>query len=412
MRTPLFIAWRYLFSKKGHHAINIVSGVSAAAVAVIVAAMICVLSVMNGFGSLVEDMFSSFNPDLRVETVTGEPFSITDPEIQDLLASPTIDLACGVIEQQALLRYKDHQLPATLLGVDTTFAQLTQIDSIITNGCFQTFDGAFERIVFGRGLAITLGVKAQFVDAIHLYAPKAHPQGGFSTFGSLSGASAPAGLVNAETAFISGEFAVNQSVYDDRMAIISMPLARRLFDFDSTTVTALYLKCKPIDSKLRNSKTTLNSQLSTLNYKILDRYEQQADFFRVLKVEKLLTAIMLVFILLIAGLNMISSLAMLILDKQQDTITLRNLGADEAQLKRIFVYEGYLINAFGAIIGVVIGLSLCLLQQHFGFLKLGNGTEYIIPSYPVTVQPLDIVFVFFAVLLLGYITSHIPTKKL
>ncbi|MCQ2311824.1 MAG: FtsX-like permease family protein [Paludibacteraceae bacterium] len=417
MKTSLFIAWRYLFSKKGHHAINIVSGISAAAVAVIAAAMICVLSVMNGFGALVEQMFSAFDPDYKVVATSGQPFSTTDPEIQQLLQDPSIELVSEVVERQALIQYRDHQLPAILMGVDTTFAHLTQIDSIITNGKFLTYDGAFERIVFGRGLASTLGVRAQFIDPIRLYAPKLSQRSNLTgvagpTANVVSGLTGVAGLMNTSTAFISGEFAVNQSVYDDKLAIVSLPLARRLFDLDSTTVTSLYLKCKPIDSKLRNSKTTLNSTLSTLNYKILNRYEQQSDFFRVLKVEKLLTAILLVFILLIAGLNMISSLAMLILDKQQDTETLRHLGADEKQLRRIFLYEGYLINGLGALIGIVIGLALCLAQQHWGLLKLGTGTEYIISAYPVVVQPLDILFVLLTVIALGWLTSHIPTKKL
>ncbi len=411
MKTSFFIAWRYLFSKKGHHAINIVSGISAAAVAVIAAAMICVLSVMNGFGALVEQMFSAFDPDYKVVATSGMPFSTADPEIQQLLQDPAIECVSEVVEQQALLQYRDHQLPAVVMGVDTVFAHLTQIDSIITNGHFITYDGAFERIVFGRGLASILGVRAQFVDPIRLYAPKrtstpysSTPLLPTSPFGSLG-----ASQINTETAFISGEFAVNQAIYDDRVAIVSLPLARRLFDLDSTEVTSLYLKLST--SPTKRLLSTFNFQLST-KYDVQDRYEQQSDFFRVLKVEKLLTAILLVFILLIAGLNMISSLAMLILDKQQDTETLRHLGADSSQLKRIFLYEGYLINGLGALVGIVIGLTLCLMQQHWGLLKLGTGTEYIISAYPVAVQPLDILFVLAAVFLLGFITSHIPTKKL
>lgn len=402
MKTSLFIAWRYLFSKKGHHAINIVSGISAAAVAVITAAMICVLSVMNGFGSLVEQMFSAFDPDLKIVAANGQPFSTEDPLLVEALSEEGIEAVCEVVEQQALVQYKDHQLPAVVMGVDTSFASLTGIDSIITSGQFLTYDGAFERIVFGRGLAITLGVKAQFIDAIHLYAPKVLQQSG------LTGA---AGLINSSYAFISGEFAVNQSKYDDKYAIISLDHARRLFDFDSTQVTALYLKLSKLSTaSTKRLLSTLNFKLST-KYKVQDRYEQQADFFRVLKVEKLLTAVLLVFILLIAGLNMISSLTMLMLDKQQDTITLRNLGADESQLRRIFLYEGYLINGIGAVIGIVVGLTLCLLQQHLGLLKLGNGTEYIISAYPVQVQALDILFVFIAVLVLGLITAYVPTKQ-
>ncbi len=211
-------------------------------------------------------------------------------------------------------------------------------------------------------------------------------------------------------AFVSGEFAVNQTQYDDKVALISLPLARYLFDYDSTTVTALLVKVNK-EANVKKTQVRLTRFLGP-QYRVLNRYEQQEDFFRVLRIEKWLTAVLMVFILLIAGLNMISSLTMLILDKQRDVVTLQNLGADDSLVRRIFLYEGFLINGLGAAIGVVLGLIICFVQEHFGLLKLGTGTEYIISAYPVSVEGLDVLFVLVVVLLLGVLTSYLPTRMM
>ena len=399
MKTPLFIAWRYLFSKKGHQAINIVSGISVAAVAVIAAAMVCVLSVMNGFGTLVQSMFSNFDPDLRIEVVEGKSFVLTDSIRACLAADERIEGYAEEVSETALLEYKSHQIPAILKGVDESFQRITNIDTTIRSGRFLVNDGAFERIIFGRGLATLLGVHSYFVDAIHIYAPKR--QGQMSLL-------RPDQSFYHEVAFISGEFAVNQSQYDDKVAIISLPLARRLFEYDSTTVTSLLIKVRP-DASVKKVQTRLQAALGQ-EFKVLNRYEQQQDFYRVLRIEKWLTAVLMMFILCIAGLNMISSLTMLILDKQADTLTLSHLGADSSLLRRIFLYEGFLINGLGAVFGVVLGLVLCVLQEQFGLIKLGTGTEYIISAYPVSVEALDILFVLVVVVVLGLITSYLPTR--
>ncbi len=399
MKTPLFIAWRYLFSKKGHQAINIVSGISVAAVAIIAAAMVCVLSVMNGFGTLVASMFSNFDPDLRIEAIKGKTFQITDSLTYFLDSTNGIAGYAQEVSETALLEYKGHQIPAVLKGVDEQFQQITNIDTTICSGTFMVHDGAFNRIVFGRGLAITLGVHSYFVEAIHIYAPR--------RVGQINMLRPDRNFRQALT-FISGEFAVNQTQYDDKVALISLPLARYLFDYDSTTVTSLLVKVKEGASTKR-----VQSQLAHYlgpDFKVLNRYEQQEDFFRVLRIEKWLTAVLMVFILLIAGLNMISSLTMLILDKQQDAVTLQNLGADTFLVRRIFLYEGFLINGLGAVIGVVFGLVICAIQEQFGLLKLGTGTEYVIAAYPVSVEVLDIVVVLVVVVLLGWLTSYLPTR--
>lgn len=395
------IAWRYIFSKKSHNAINIVSGVSAAAVGVVTAAMVCVLSVMNGFGSLIETMFSQFDPQLRITATTGKSFSIEDEAIQSVIALPCVELVSQTVEETALIRYKEHQLPAHLMGIDDNFQQLTQIDSIITDGTFSVFDGAFERAVLGQGLANQVGINAHFVGGIHVYSPKRTERVNLMR---------PDESFNEATVFISSTFAVNQVKYDDTYMLISLPLARYLFDYDSVTVTALNLQLSP-DITTRQAKKQIQHILGD-NFRVLDRYEQQADFFRILKIEKLLTILLMAFILLIACFNIISSLSMLMIDKKEDIRILNNLGADLPTIRKIFLYEGWLISSLGAVIGLIVGLILSLIQEHFGLIKLGNGTQYVISAYPVQVQGLDILIVAIVVLLLGFVAAWYPVRKL
>ena len=395
------IAWRYLFSKKGHNAINIVSGISAAAVMVVTAAMVCVLSVMNGFGVLVEHLFSEFDPALMVVPAEGTTLRTDTTPIVSLYAREDIEAVSMQLEQTALIRYKDHQLPARVMGVDSLFKQTAHIDSIITDGFYSVWDGAFDRAVLGRGLAAQIGINAHFTGALHLYAPRRTERINLMR---------PDLSLLHEHAFIAGTFAVNQIDYDDQLMIVSLPLAQRLFEYDEYTASALRIQPKE-GIKISNIKYQISALLGP-GYRVLDRYEQQADFFRILKIEKLLTVLLLVFILLIALFNSIGSLSMLIIDKRKDIRILSDLGADEPTIRRIFLLEGWLISTLGTIGGLVIGVLLCLGQQHFEWLKLGSGAEYVISAYPVQVQAADIVSVAVIVLTLGFVAAWYPTRKL
>ena len=396
-----YIAWRYLFSPKGHNAINIVSGISAAAVAVVTAAMICVLSVMNGFGALVEHMFSEFDPVLLVVPAEGQTLRTDTLPTASLYAREDIEAVSMQLEQTALIRYKDHQLPARVMGVDSLFTRTAHMDSIITDGFYSVWDGAFDRAVLGRGLAAQIGMNAHFTGALHLYAPK--------RTGRINMLRPDLSLQH-EHAFIAGTFAVNQMEYDDRLMLVSLPLAQRLFDYDSCTATALRLQPKE-GIKISNIKYQISNILGP-GYRVLDRYEQQSDFFRILRIEKLLTIVLLVFILLIASFNIIGSLSMLIIDKRDDIRILSHMGADEPAIRRIFLLEGWLISSLGTLSGLVVGVLLCLGQQHFGWLKLGTGAEYVISAYPVQVQAPDILLVAVIVLTLGFVAAWYPSRKI
>ena len=401
MKTELKIAWRYLFAKKQFNAIHIITAISSVAVGVVTAAMVCVLSVMNGFGTMIEQMFSQFDPDIRITAQTGKSFNINSAQKDKLLHLPSIHLLSESISETALVYYEEKQMPVQLLGVDSIFDELTEIEQIITDGYYEVYDGAFDRAVLGQGLAWKLGIGARFVHGMQLYAPKREGKVNMLQ---------PDANFNRETCFIAGTFAVNQQKYDDNLMLVDIDLTRRLLDYDTTEITALQVSVNKGFS-IKQAKREITSGLGN-GYILQDRYEQQEDFFRILRVEKLLTTLLLVFILLIATFNGIGSLSMLIIDKQQDIHTLSHLGASEKMLRSIFMLEGWMVNTLGALGGLITGIGICLLQENFGLLKLGNGAEYIIEAYPVAVQGWDIVLVSIIVLVLGAISSYIPARRI
>ncbi|MBQ9340450.1 MAG: ABC transporter permease [Paludibacteraceae bacterium] len=400
MPIELKIAWRYLFAKKSHNAINIVSGVSAAGVAVATAALVCVLSVLNGFNVVLENLFSQFDPDILITPVAGKTFRTSSSQLQIVKEQPEVAVFTEMVEERAMLTYKDHQAPAQVMGVDSTFRQLTHIDSIVTDGYYEVFDGAFERCVIGRGLAAQVGVNAHFVGAVRLYAPQ--------RTGRVS-MLRPDKALNKETCYMAGVFAVNQVEYDDRLVIVSADCARRLFGYNDDEVTAVGIRVKDGEN-VAKVKRIVRSIVGA-EYNVRDRYEQQEDFFRIARMEKLLCAILLVFILIIAAFNCVSSLSMLMLEKQADTVVLKSLGTTDGQIRRIFLYEGWLVSLLGALTGLVVGLCICISQEKWGWLKLGNGTDYVIDAYPVAVAPTDVMLITLVVALIGFIAAWVPARK-
>ena len=401
MKTALKIAWRYLFAKKQFNAIHIITAISSVAVGVVTAAMICVLSVMNGFGVMIEHLFSQFDPDLRITSQSGKSFVISEEKKSKLLELPSINLISESISETALAYFEEKQMPVQLMGVDSVFGQLTNIENIITDGHYEVFDGAFDRAVLGQGLAWKLGIGVHFIHAIEVYAPKREGKVNMLR---------PDVNFNSERCFIAGTFAVNQQKYDENLMLVDINLAQRLLEYDTTEVTALQMDVADGYS-IRKTKRDIAAILGD-GYLIQDRYEQQEDFFRILHVEKFLTTLLLIFILLIATFNGIGSLSMLIIDKQQDIRTLSYLGASDDMIRKIFILEGWMVNSLGALGGVIVGLGICLLQEHLGMLKLGNGAEYVVSAYPVAVQAGDIALVCMIVLILGVLSSWIPARKI
>lgn len=400
MNLALQIARRYLFAKKSHKAINIISAISAMGVIVGTMAIVAVLSVFNGFDHLIEHLFSSFDPDLKIECVQGKVFNVKTPEWNAVRRLPGIAYFDPVVEDNAMLRYKDRQMPATIKGVGSNFQKMTSIDTLLTDGSFTLYDGAFQNGVMGVGLAGALGTVAKALDPVVIYVPKRTGQINLIN---------PESSFNQATVFVSGTFSMKQAVYDDNYFIISLPLARMLFSYSDSCATAVELKLQP-HVYIGETQSEIKKLLGP-SFKVLNRFEQQGDYFRIMKIEKWMTYLILSFILLIAVFNIIGSLTMLIIDKKDDIQTLRNLGADNRLIQKIFLLEGWLISVIGAFVGVVLGTLLSFGQEHFGWIKL-QGSGFIIQSYPVVVQWTDVLLVFVTVLVMGFLAVLYPVYYL
>lgn len=401
MNFPFYIARRYLFSKKSHNAINIISMVSVCGVVVATVALVCALSVYNGFNDLVAGMFGSFDPVLKITPRTGKVFDPASSRIQQILQLPEIAYFGEVLQENALIRYRNNQAFATVKGVDDTFEKLTRIDSILIDGKFILKDEVTDYANIGVRLATLLGVKANYTSPLEIYVPKRNEKVNLTN---------PATSFNLEYAYIGGVYMTNQQVYDDGFMLIPLSLARSLFGYEKE-VTAIELGLTDgadISSVKKQIKKILGSE-----FRVQDRYEQQAASFKMMQVEKWMTFLILCFILAIALFNIVGSLSMLIIEKQEDVRTLRNMGAGESLIRRIFLFEGWMISGFGALIGVVVGVVLCLLQQAFGFITFGDGNgAFIIDAYPVRVEIVDIVTVLITVLVIGFLAAWYPVRYL
>ncbi len=401
MNLPFYIARRYLFSKKSHNAINIISMVSVCGVVVATIALVCALSVYNGFNDLVASLFSNFDPELKITPRKGKVFDPSSEEMREVRELPGIVCFSEVLQDNALVRYGDRQGVATLKGVDERYERLTRIDSILVDGKFLLADEVVNYANLGIGLAFSLGINAGFVSPLEIYAPKRDEKVNMAN---------PASSFNLEYAYIGAVFRTDQQVYDDSYMIVPLALARSLFNYDKE-VTAVELRVRDgedIDSIKKEIQRILGER-----YVVRDRFEQQEASFKMMQVEKWMTFLILTFILAIALFNVVGSLSMLMIEKQDDARTLRNMGADDSLIRRIFLLEGWMISGFGALIGVLVGVVLCLLQQEFGFIRLGESAgAFIIDAYPVRVVPVDIITVFVTVLAIGFLAAWYPVRYL
>ncbi len=402
MNFPFYIARRYLFSKKSHNAINVISAISVCGVALATLALVCTLSVFNGFQDLVASFFTAFDPELKITAVHGKVFDGQDPRVLALKQMPEVAVYSESLEDNAMVQYQGRQAMAVIKGVEDNFDRLTPIDSILFGrGSLTLHDEVADYAIPGIQLLSALGSGIRFLDPLEIYAPKR---------------GAKVNVANPSTAFVSGNlfssglvFAVNQEKYDASYILTSLAFARRLFQYD-TEVSSVNLRLKP-DADIDAVKRKLQDRLGE-EFRVQDRYEQQADTYRIMRVEKLISYLFLTFILVIACFNVIGSLSMLIIDKREDVVTLRNLGADDNQIVRIFLFEGRMISFFGAFIGVVSGLLLCWLQQTFGLIRLGSSGSFVVDAYPVSVEAMDVIIVFVTVLLVGFLSVWYPVRYL
>lgn len=403
MNLPFYIARRYLFSKKKHNAINIISGISVCGVALATLALVCTLSVFNGFQDMVAGFFTAFDPELKITIREGKVFEPQGAAFQEVRSLPEIGVWTEMLEENAMVQYKDRQAMAIIKGVEDNFEELTSIDSLLYGaGEFILHDSIVDYGVLGVELISELGTGLQFVDPLQVYAPKRNVRVNMAN---------PSASFNRDYLFSPGVvFVVNQQKYDARYILTSLSFARNLFNYD-TEVSAVELKLKP-----GTDVTAVQRKIARIlgdEFVVLDRYEQQADVFRIMEIEKFISYLFLTFILAIACFNVIGSLSMLILDKREDVETLRNLGADDRLIARIFLFEGRLISLFGALSGIVLGLLLCYIQQRFGIISLGGGNgSFIVDAYPVSVHVTDVVLIFITVITVGFLSVWYPVHYL
>lgn len=400
MALHFLIAKRYLFAKKSHHAINVISWISVCGVAVATMAMVCTLSVFNGFQELFSTLFCNFDPQIEITSRQGKVFDPTSKEFDAIRNMEGVAIFTEVLEENALLKYQDRQVPATIKGVADNFEQLTSIDSIIVNGHFMLYDSLVDYGTLGLGLANVLGTGSSFIDPLEVFAPKRDVRINMAN---------PASSFTEDYLFVSGIFSLEQPEYDEKYVIVPLHFARRLFNYEKE-VSGIELKLSP-NASLPEIKGKIQETLGDAFY-VKDQYEQQEDFYKMMNLEKWISFLILSFIMLIATFNIIGSLSMLIFDKKDDIITLRNLGANDTFIARIFLIEGSLISLGGVLSGIVLGIILTLTQQYFGILRLGESNTFIVDSYPVRLDMTDLLLVFITVLIIGFLAVWFPVRYL
>ena len=364
-------------------------------------ALVVVLSGFNGFSDLVASFFTNFDPQLKIEAAKGKVIAADDPTIAKIKALPSVEVATECVTDQALATYHGKQAMVMVKGVEQNFDSLTHISDILYgDGEFKLRLANLEYGVIGVGLAQTLNTTVMWQDFLHIYAPQRKGQYDMSN---------PAAAFVSDSLISPGVvFQVKQNKYDRNYIITSIEFARRLFNRQGQ-ITSLELRLKAGEDIEKTKKEI--ERLAGDQFLVKDRYEQQADTFNIMRIEKLFAYIFLTFILMVACFNIIGSLSMLMIDKKPDIQTLRNLGATDRQINQVFLFEGRMISAAGAVIGIGIGLLLCWLQQTFGIVKLGDQTSnFVVSAYPISVHPWDIVAIFFTVIIVGWLAVWYPVR--
>lgn len=399
MNFTLKVAARYLVSKKTHSAVNIISIISVCGVVVTTAALVCVLSVFNGFAGLISGKLSMLDPQISVTSVQGKVIQNADSVLEAVRAVDGVDVAVPVIEDHCLAMFGDYQMPVRVKGVPAEYDSVTSVSKTLLEGEFMLDDGMSKYAVLSVGAALQLHARPGFYAQMRLYAPQRQ--------GSVNLAN-PAGSFRADSLFVSGVYQVEQSDYDRDMIMIPLDMAKYLFDYES--------EASEIEIRL-GGRTDEASVMRTLQsalgdgYSVKNRLMQQASAFRMVNIEKWVSFLLLGFIMVIATFNVISTLSLLIIEKDESIRTFRNLGASDKQISRIFVTEGWLISLTGAVLGIALGLALCWLQQTFGLITLSGASDtMIVRTYPVQIVWSDVLVVFALVAAVGLLTSVVTSS--
>ncbi len=398
MKLSLYIARRYLFAKKSRNAINVISAISVAGVAVGTMALITILSVFNGLEEMVKSIFSTSDPEIRITPVRGKVFTPDTLMLTKLASIDGVEVFAETVEENALLRYDEQQYIATIKGVSLNYTEVTDLDTAMWDGEFiLRAENGRPYAVAGLGVANYLGMRLNFVSPLAIYIPDRKAR--------LS--ASPENEFTRRYIFLSGIFAVEQE-FDSKYLFLPIDFARELLDY-TAEVSSIEVRMKPGADQKKTQEAI--RELMGNDFLVQNRYEQQEMFYKVMKAERLAIFVILSFILIIASFNIIGSLTMLIIEKERDISILKSLGADNRLIKRIFIYEGWMISIIGTVIGLLTGFILCEAQQHFGIVKLA-GDSLLIDAYPVKMQLADFFTVAATVLAIGYAAAWYPVHYL
>lgn len=397
-KLPFFIARRYLLAKKSQNVINIISAISVVGVATGTMALIVILSVFNGFDSLIKSLFSVFDPELEISLVEGKTFvTAGDSRFEKVKDHPGIYYFTEVLEENALLMYDDRQHIATMKGVGDNYAEYSGLDRMIVDGRFMLkdeYDNQFA--VIGRGMANVLGVGLSFITPLEVYIPRR--TAGFTLN--------PEDAFNRKIIFPEGVFSVEQE-FDMSYIIVPIGFARNLLDYENE-VTAVELGIRE-----GFSENVVREEIQEIlgdEFSVLNRYQQHEWLYKVMETEKWAIFLILSFILLVASFNIIGSLTMLIIEKKKDIAVLTSMGASENLIRKIFLFEGWMISVVGALSGLILGFLISFAQMEFGLIKLYGAGTFIIDAYPVELQFPDFIYVFLTVLAIGFVAALVPVR--
>jgi len=396
MNFSLFIARRYLFAKKMHNIINIISIISVAAMATGVMALVVVLSVFNGFDSLIQNMFSFVDSDMKISIVEGKTFPDSLHKLNSIRNHPSVLVFSEIVEENAIFKYRNKQHIGTIKGVSQNYKQQTGIDSMLIDGEFLLWRGSQPMAVMGQGVAIYLNANLAHFDALEIHMPRR------GHIPSITSASA----FTSKAIMPSGVFAIEQE-FDTQYVLAPIEFVRNMLNYDNQ-VTSIEVKLKPEANHKKVQQDFQNILGDGFNVK--NRYQQNESLYRTMKSEKLVVGLILTLILIIASFNIVGTLSMLIIEKRKDAETLRSLGASKSTIQNIFLTEGLLISMAGTIVGAALGIFICWLQITFGIVKLQGSGQFIIDAYPVDIQPLDITLILILVFTIGFLAARFPVR--
>lgn len=397
MKLPLFIARRYLFARKSHHVINLISLISALGIAVGTAALVIVLSVYNGFGEVVRGIYRNYDADIRIDPARGKRFAYTpqtDSVWSALAADPRVEAVCQVLEDQAFLSYGGSRSAAVIKGVDETYEAGTSLAGYLVEGDFDLQFGSVPQAVVGRGIARELGISTRFLDPLEVYYPD--PDRPVSLLDPMSS-------LRKETFFVQGIVALELN-FDQTYVFAPIGSVRRLLAAGPDEVSSLEIRLRNPDQA--EEVIAGYRELLGPGYRLLDRYRQNETVYRMMTYEKAVIYLIFFFIILVVSCNVFGSLAMLILEKRDDIATLRALGARDTVVRRIFVWEGVLISWTGMAAGMAAGILLCLAQQRFGLIAMPGN--FVVRNYPVLLQFSDLVAVAAGVTFISLLLTAVP----